>query len=129
MFEVVFELIFELLFELVGEIIAALGFHAFDKARSAAAANPIWGSVKYALMGSILGLISYAVLPGYFVTNSALRWGSRIVSPLILGFMLCLVSWFIKRKDVGENLFRFDKFAAGVVFGIAYSATRYLTLG
>ena len=129
MFEVIFELIFELLFESLGELVVELGYHGWEKTHSAVKRNPVLGLLKYVVMGCLLGIISYWVLPAHFVDNEMLQWANRILSPLVLGFMLCLFSWFIKRKDLGEGIFNTDKFLAGVIFGAAYSVTRYLVVG
>lgn len=123
MVAVILEIIFELLFEVGGEVVSEFGLSAYGKTRNS---NSIVVGFGYAIFGALLGLLTYSVFPHYLIQNEALSILTRLTSPIFLGFMLCLISWIISRRDRGEGIFRLDKFIHGIVFGVAYSLTRFV---
>jgi hypothetical protein len=126
LFELIFEFVLEILFGTVGEVLVELGLRAAETRESSPALRPVMTGMLYAIAGAVLGLVMHLVLPVYLIGNEALRMTGRIITPIVMGFMLCLVSWIIKRRDIGEGFFRLDKFIYGVVFGASYSVFRYL---
>lgn len=124
LFELIIEFVVEIAFETIGEVLSELGFNFWEKARASPTINPILMVVVYAIFGAILGSISYFVLPGHLNFGVEFRIVSLAISPLIMGFMLCAVSYFISRKDRNEPFFSAAKFVQGVVFGLSYSLTR-----
>jgi hypothetical protein len=125
-FEVLIEFILEFLLESVAEMLIELGLYSAEIEVGSRVGNPVAVGAGYAIVGGVLGAVTFLLLPVYLIGDETLRAVGRILSPIGLGFMLCLVSWIIKRRDLGEGFFRLDKFIHGVVFGAAYSVVRYL---
>jgi hypothetical protein len=125
-FEVLIQFILEFAFEAAAEVLIELGLYTAEKGATSRVWNPVVVGAGYAILGGALGAVTFMVLPDYIIGDETLRAVGRVLSPIGLGFMLCLVSWIIKRRDLGEGFFRLDKFIHGVVFGAAYSAARYL---
>ncbi|MGE3466400.1 MAG: hypothetical protein AB7J13_05655 [Pyrinomonadaceae bacterium] len=124
LFEFIAELFIEVVLEGAVEILSEYGFDYFDKARGSRTFGPILRGVGYVLIGGILGVLSSFVIAARVVEYPALRVVGAIVSPLSMGLMLCLVSWFISRKDRHEPFWSTEKFIQGVLFGLSYSLTR-----
>jgi hypothetical protein len=123
-FELLFQFVFEVVLEVAAEVLTELGFSRFARAANAARRNPLVAGIGYMVLGILLGGLSTWVVPGNIIQSETLRIVNGFLSPLFLGFMLCLISWIITRRDLGEGLFRLDKFIYGVVFGAFYTLTR-----
>ena len=128
-FEVIFQIVLEFVFELVAEIVSEIGLNFLEKARQSKTIGPIFRAVTYIVVGVLLGLLSYFVIPVHILENSAVRIFGMILSPISMGLMLCLVSWFVSRKDRGEQFWSAEKFIHGVVFGASYSIARAFAVG
>lgn len=126
--EILFELVFEFVLEFVVEILVESGLYSAELRSKSRTPSPVTVAVGYAVIGGVLGALTVLLLPGYLIGDEVLRAGWRLLSPIALGLSLCLVSWFIKRRDLGEGFFRLDKFIQGVVFGVSYSVVRYLLI-
>lgn len=124
--EILVQFILEFVLETAVEVLMELGFYSTAERLGSRVWNPVAAAIGYAVIGGALGALTFLVLPTYFIRDQTLRAIGRLVSPIGLGFMLCLVSWIIKRRDLGESFFRLDKFIQGVVFGASYSAMRYV---
>lgn len=127
-FEGIFQIVLELLFEVAGELLSEIGLKSFENARRSATFGPLLFGTGYVVFGGALGALSYFILPRYLIPVTWLRTAGFIVSPLFMGLMLCLVSWFVTRKDRGEGFFAIDKFLYGVVFGVSYTVARSVVL-
>ncbi|MFZ1701215.1 MAG: hypothetical protein WBO10_14200 [Pyrinomonadaceae bacterium] len=91
-FEFVFEIIIEFAVGLVVEVAAGSGFHFLEVARESKTFGPIVGVVGYVIMGAVLGLLSYFLIPVHVLQNNVLRIAGMIISPILMGLSLCLVS-------------------------------------
>jgi hypothetical protein len=128
-FELIFSLLLEFVFEAVFEGLAEVGLDSFAKARRSKTVGPAVRGLTYVVVGGLLGLASYFIFPGHVFQNIFLRVGGMVLSAISMGLVLCLVSWFISRKDRNEPFWSTEKFLHGVIFGGSYSLTRALVVG
>ena len=128
-FELIFYFVIEIVFEAIGEMLAEGGLNVFGKARESRTVGPIFRTLTYVVVGSLLGILSYFVLPVHIVQSSFLRAAGSVISIVSMGFMLCLISWVISRKDRHEPFWSTEKFIHGVVFGASYSLSRAFAVG
>lgn len=127
--EVLLQFLLEIVFSSVGEILSEVGFDLFEKARESRTVGPVFRGSTYLVIGCLLGVLSYFVIPVHVLQSSLLRAGGMVLSVISLGLLLCLVSWFVTRKDLGESFWSTEKFIQGVVFGASYSLTRAMVVG
>lgn len=125
-FEIVFSFVGEFLFELVVEVLMELGFHGTAEKISSRARSRLLVGGAYVVFGSILGFASLYVFPKIVFANSVIPILYFVVSPIIAGFSLTVVSWLINRGIRPVSWFEFDKFAFGVLFALAYSLSRVI---
>lgn len=124
-FELLFQFVFEIVLEIAAELLFAFGFESIASTmRKGNDVNPVLGGIGYVLFGAVLGALSWFILPEPFVKSDFLRAANFIFSPVILGFSLCLFSWFFRRKAKGEGIFSLKVFLFGVLFAVSYSITR-----
>ena len=123
--EILVELGIEFVIEAVVEVLVESGLYSAELRSKSRVSSPVAVAAGYVLIGGVLGALTTLLLPGYLIGDGALRAVGRLLSPIALGFMLCLVSWIIKRRDLGQSFFSLEKLIKGVVFGASYSAMRY----
>jgi hypothetical protein len=129
LFEFLIEIVLEMAIEFGAEILAEFGLGALERFREGRSLPPVIAVISYGSLGIVLGVISAYFVPGHLNFNDGLRLASRIVSPVLLGLSLCLISWIISRRDRGEPFFRLDKFISGAIMSIGFSFTRFAILG
>jgi hypothetical protein len=122
--EIIVAFVLELLAESIVELGAELGIHALDRGVRSKTAGPFLAAIFYGVVGITLGYFSSIVFPGRVVESPYLRIGLMAASAVSTGLMLCLISWFIYRKDRNERFWQAGKFVTGVIFGAAYSLSR-----
>jgi len=125
-FEIVFGFVAELVVEIVGEVLIELGFHSVAERLSNKTRNRFFLGAAYGLFGAVLGFASLYVFPKIAFANPAIPVLYFIVSPVIAGLSLTLVSFAINRGIRPVSWFEFDKFAFGVLFAVAYSISRVI---
>jgi hypothetical protein len=128
LFEIIFEVVVDVIFGVVFEALSEAGIYAYEKSNANRVLNPVVGVAGYLLLGIIVGLASAEFFPGHLRIADSARLAGRIISPFALGLTLCLVSWFISRRDVGEPFFSLGKFVSGFVFSSSYTLTRWYVL-
>jgi hypothetical protein len=126
-FEILLQFIFEVVLEVVAQILVELGFESLaSPLRNESERNPILATVGYVLFGLILGGLSLVLFPEPIIKNSLLKILNFAVSPILVGFSLCLFSYIWKRNTLGENFFKLEKFVFGFVFALSYSLIRFI---
>lgn len=123
-FEIVFGFVAELVLEIVGEILIELGFHGTAEKLSNKTRSRFFLGAAYSIFGAILGFLSLYLFPKIIFANRLIPILYFVISPIIAGFSLTIVSWLINRGIRPVNWFEFDKFAFGVLFALAYSLSR-----
>src|SRR4051794_3407443 len=108
--QVVFELVLEILAEIFGEVLIA----GFERIKENAVLSAGAGVVAYALFGAVFGWLSTLVVSEHFIRNSNIRIANIILSPIILGFTLCVIGWIMPRGNFERRFFRINRFIAGV---------------
>ncbi len=124
LFEILFSFIAELALEIAGEVLIELGFHATAEKLSNKARNRFVVGGAYAIFGAVLGFLSLYIFPKIVFANRLIPVLYFVISPIIAGFSLTIVSWLINRGIRPVGLFELDKFVFGVLFALAYSLTR-----
>jgi hypothetical protein len=128
MLEVILEIIFyslgELVLELICEGLVELGFHSTAEKMSNKARNRWVLGGAYTLFGAAIGYASLFVFPKIAFANSVVPILYFVVSPIVAGFALSIVSWLINRGIRPVSWFELDKFVFGVLFAVAYSLSR-----
>ena len=127
--ELIFGFVIEIVFEAIGEVLSELGFNLWENSQGIPMISPILRGITYVVVGVLLAIISYFIMPVHVVDNRVLRIAMAIASIVSMGFMMCLVSWFVVRKDRYEPLWSTEKFVHGIVFGASYSITRAFVVG
>ena len=127
--EMIFQVVLEFVFEAIVEILSELGLNVFEKTSKSKTLSPVLRGVTYLVVGTLLGVLSYFVIPVHVLQNTFLRIVGMILSPISMGLMLCLVSWIVSRKDRNEAFWSTEKFIHGVVSGASYSMARAVAVG
>jgi hypothetical protein len=128
LFEIVFEVVIDVFLGIILEVLSEAGIYAYERSRENWVLRPVVGVAGYFLLGIIVGWASAEFFPGHLRIAESARLAGRIISPFLLGLTLCLVSWVISRRDVGEPFFNWGKFVSGFVFSGSYTLTRYWAL-
>ena len=130
MVEAIFELIFsfvgEFFLELVLEVLVELGFHGTAERISEKAQSRLFVGAAYLLFGAVLGFASLYIFPKIEFANAVLPLLYFIVSPIMAGFSLTVVSYFINKGIRPVSWFEWDKFIFGVLFAVAYAIARVI---
>jgi hypothetical protein len=114
----------ELVLQIVVEGLTELGFHSTaEKVSSRARSRLILGGA-YMIFGAVLGYVSLFIFPKISFGNNVFPIFYFIVSPVVAGFALSIVSWLINRGTRPVSWFELDKFIYGVLFAVAYSLSR-----
>ena len=125
-FEILFQFIFEVVLEIIAQILVEFGFESLvESFRNRIERNPFLASIGYILFGLILGGLSLLIFPEPIIKSSVVKLINFTLSPILVGFSLCLVSWIMKRQTLGERFFTIDKFVFGALFALAYSMVRF----
>ena len=125
-FEILFQIIFEVVLEVVAQVLVELGFESLvEPFKEKVERNPILAAFGYILFGLILGGLSLLVLPEPIIKNQAVKVLNFALSPILVGFSLCLFSWILERRTLGERFFKLEKFIFGGVFALSYSLVRF----
>jgi hypothetical protein len=114
----------ELVLEIIVEVLTELGFHSTAERVSNRARGRLFLGGAYLLFGGVLGYISIFLFPKIAFENNVIPILYFIISPMIAGFALSIVSWLINRGIRPVSWFELDKFIFGVLFAIAYSFSR-----
>lgn len=127
--EVVFEIILyfvaELFLTLVGEALVELGFHSFGESQSGRVSRGVFGGFLYAVCGIVLGAASLKFIPLLVFGGTAVSVAYFVVAPILAGLSLCLVNRLLNYGiDDRVPFFQIKKFAYGVLFALAFTATR-----
>jgi hypothetical protein len=126
-FEVLFEIIFEVVLEVIAQILVEAGFEALSASfRDRKEINPFLAITGYILFGLILGSLSLLIFPDPIIKSPLVKTLNFIFSPLLVGFSLCLFSWLLERKKLGEGIFKIEKFIFGCFFALSYSIIRII---
>ena len=130
MIEAIIELLLsfvgEFVLELILETLVELGFHGTAERISGRAQSRLLIGGAYALFGGVLGFASLYIFPKIYFADAALPALYFVVSPILAGLSLSIVSYFINRGIRPVSWFEIDKFLFGVVFAIAYSISRVM---
>ena len=130
MIEAIFELIFsfvgEFVLELVLESLVELGFHGTAERISSKAKSRLFLGAAYAVFGGVLGAASLFIFPKIEFASGILPALYFVVSPILAGFSLSIVSYLINQGIRPVRWFEWDKFFFGVFFAIAYALARVL---
>lgn len=127
--EIIVELVIEIVIQFFVEILVEVGVDTTARSKRSAAIGPIVGTVVYLIVGIVLGVAASYIWPGHFVRDPSSRLAGRIASPVVMGLGLCLISWIVQRRDIGEGFFSMNKFVQGIIFGAAYTFTRAMMIG
>lgn len=122
--EIIFGFIGELVLELVVEVLVEFGFHGTAERVSDSFRSRTFVGLAYTVFGVILGFISLYIFPKIQFDLAVIPMLYFVVSPIIAGFALTTVSWFIDRGICNSPWFKWDKFIFGVVFALGYSLSR-----
>jgi hypothetical protein len=122
--EFVVSFLLEFLLESVVESAAELGIYSLEQGRRSPSVGPIMRMALYLILGAALGFLSTYLVQVHVIRISGLRVALMLFSPISMGLMLCLTSWFIYRKDRHQPFWSTQKFVTGAVFGAAYSLSR-----
>lgn len=123
-FEIIFQMIFEVILEVFAEILVEMGFVSAASVFRNKKSNPILGVFGYIIFGLILGGLSLLIFPDPIIKNTIVKVIYFIVSPLLIGFSLCLFSMILKKHTIGENFLKVEKFVYGCFFALSYSLIR-----
>ena len=130
MIEAIFELIFsfvgEFILEVVLESLVELGFHGTAERISNRARSRLWTGGAYTVFGGVLGFASLFIFPKIEFASALLPVLYFIVSPILAGFSLTIVSYLINQGIRRVSWFEWDKFISGVLFAVAYSVARVI---
>lgn len=130
MIEAIFELIFsfvgEFILEVVLESLVELGFHGTAERISNRARSRLWMGGAYTIFGGVLGFASLFIFPKIDFASALLPVLYFIVSPILAGFSLTIVSYLINQGIRRVSWFEWDKFISGVLFAVAYSVARVI---
>lgn len=124
--EIIITFVLDMVFSGIGETATEAGLNSVEKKLESHSISKILRGFTYAVVGILLGIISYFVFPTQVLHNQILRVIGIIISIISMGLMLCFVSWLMTRR---ESFWSTEKFIHGVVFGAAYSVTRALAVG
>lgn len=116
-FEVIFGFIAELVLEFLAEVLIELGFERVAERFSNRTRSRVFAFVLYGIAGTILGAVSIYFFPKITFADPLIPTLYLIVSPLIAGFSLSIVSYFIVRDTRPVSWFEWDKFLCGVLRG------------
>ncbi len=128
LFEIVIEFVLEFAIEFFAEILIEMGIGSIERVSEGRTLSPLVGAVSYGIFGIVLGAVSTYFLPGHLNVDVGVRFLSRLVSPIALGFSLVLISWIVRRRDLGQSFFSLNKFISGAVMSIGFSISRYFIL-
>jgi hypothetical protein len=122
MLEALIELIGEIVLQVVFEALAELGLRSvvapFQKSP-----NPWLAAIGYLLFGAAVGGASLWLFPTHFVKHQNLRILNLLVTPVIVGLLMCLIgAWRLRR---GHVLLRIDRFAYGYLFALSLAVVRF----
>ncbi len=123
--ELIVSVVFEWILALIGEVLFEFGFHSTAERLSAKSTNRILIGTAYAIFGALLGFLSLLVFPKISFVNPAIPLLYFVVSPVVAGFSLTIVSWLINRGIRAASWFEYEKFIFGVVFALGYSVSRF----
>lgn len=130
MIEAVLELfvsfLLEFVLELIGEVLFEAGFHSTAERLSNRSGNKLLIGGVYTAFGAVLGFLSLYIFPKIVFADPAIPALYFVISPVLAGFSLTIVSWTINRGLRPVSWFEFDKFAFGVVFALGYALSRSL---
>ena len=124
LFDIVFQILLDLVLGFIGEALGELGLHAYERSHLTKVLNPLGKLIWYPVSGIILGLISIAVLPHHLITSDGLRLAGTLGAAIFWGLALCFTTGLFAYGFVDKRSLRWDKFAYGFIFSVAYSLTR-----
>ena len=124
-FEILFYLFAEVILAFIGEGIAELGLESVARAIRGKGIDRSFGAFWYVILGAVLGFVSLWFVPRVY-GSSLLPIFTFIVSPLVSGLGLCLVSWIINHGINEHRFFQASKFFYGVLFALSFSITRWI---
>lgn len=123
-FEIIFGFIAELVLEFIAEAFIELGFESVAAKFSNRTRSRIFAFFLYGIAGMILGGLSVYFFPKIEFANPLIPTLYFIVSPIIAGVSLSIVSYFIVRDTRPVSWFEWDKFLCGVLFAGMYALSR-----
>ena len=93
---------------------------------SSKAKSRLFLGAAYAVFGGVLGAASLFIFPKIEFASGILPALYFVVSPILAGFSLSIVSYLINQGIRPVRWFEWDKFFFGVFFAIAYALARVL---
>ena len=123
----IFELVLTFVIEIVAEVIGELGFHSLAAVLERSGKSRILVGFGYSILGGILGGLSVLIVPEPMLRSGAVKILYFALSPILLGFSLCVISWLIDGRRY--PILSLEKFLFGAVFALAYSGARLFFLG
>ena len=126
--EIIIQIFFEVVIEVIFEILVELGLGAIaETARAESETNRALLTVGYILLGLIFGFGSVLLFPEPIIKNNVVKLFNFLLSPVLLGFSLCLISWLKRsRQAFDKRFFKLEKFINGCLFAVGYSAIRFI---
>lgn len=109
---------------LIGEVVVELGFSTVADRFSGRAWKRIFTVFAYIVAGIILGAVSLMVVSKQPFADWRLATIYFVLSPVVGGFLLCLMNWMLHRDLYQLRVFEPAKFLYGAIFILAFSITR-----
>ena len=126
--ELVFSVIGESLFQLGGEFLLELLARAVaGGVRSDRRANPIAAACGLVLLGALIGLLSWLVLPNRIFEQRGLPGASIVFSPIVTGVVM--EAYGRHRELRGRTRSYLATFWGGGLFALSMSGVRFLLVG
>lgn len=123
-FEIIFGFVAELVLEFFAEVLIELGITSVAEKFSNSTRSRVFGFVLYGIAGTVLGAVSVYSFPKITFANPLTPTLYFIVSPIIAGLSLSIVSYFIVRDTRPVSWFEWEKFLCGFLFAGMYAISR-----
>lgn len=115
----------ELLIQIVGEALIELGFYSLAETfRSRERRHPVLAGIGSAVIGSLFGLLSLAVLPHRILGVTGVPGASLILVPVANGVLMeTFGRW---REATSRRRSYFATYWAGAIFAFSVALVRFL---
>lgn len=127
MFEFLIEILLQIVVDLVWELITMFGWesvaHSLRRDREA---DPMLAALGYALLGSVVGVISVGALPEVFLPRLQVRGLSLLLSPAIAGAIMQAHGDWRRRRNLPTTLLA--TFWGGATFAFFVALSRLVML-
>ena len=122
------EFILELVFDVALEFLVEFSWESVaHSVRRREAANPFIAAVGYALIGSVIGVVSLSVIPRRLLPTGGVRGASLAISPLVTGMLMRAYGEARRRRDLATT--SLATFWGGATFAFFMALVRFLAYG